>query len=115
LSVVGARAAVGGMIQLAVVDREAQVKLGAHLMDMSVDQGVRVRAGGRLVTAPLGLAGVCVGRRTIVGAGLRVAPGRALPPGLSIVPPLGEVVQRIPDGLQGTVTVSDGRLVPLER
>jgi len=115
LSVVGPRAAVGGMIQLAVVDREAQVKLGAHLMDMAVDQGVRVSVGGRLVDAPLGLAGVCVGRRTVVGAGLRVAPGRALPPGLAILPPLADVIQRIPEGLSGAVTVANGSLVPLER
>lgn len=114
LSVLGSRAAVGGMVQLGVVDRDAQVKIGAHLMDMALDQGVRVHVDGVPVAAPLGLAGVCVGAGCFVASGVRVAPGRALPPGLRIVPPPGDVLQRIPSGLSGTVTVRDGALVPIE-
>lgn len=110
-SVVGARAALGGLVQLSVVDRDAQVKVGAHLMDMALDQGVRVVVGGRQVPAPLGLAGVCVGAGTLVGGGVRVAPGRALPAGLAVVPPPESLVMRIPEGLSGTVTVRDGALV----
>jgi len=111
LSVVGVRASVGGLVQLGVIDREAQVKVGAHLMDMAVDQGVRVQVGDRLAEAPLGLAGVCVGAGTLVGSGVRVAPGRALPAGLAILPPPETVLVRIPRDLQGTVCVRDGTLV----
>lgn len=114
LSVLGARSAVGGMVQLGVVDRDAQVKIGAHLMDMALDQGVRVLVGERLQPAPLGLAGVCVGAGSFVASGVRVAPGRALPPGLRVVPPPGDVLQRIPGGLSGTVTVRGGSLVPVD-
>ncbi len=114
LSIIGARAGIGGMIQLAVVDAGGQVKIGAHLMDMTVDQGARVLVGDRLVDAPLGLAGVCVGARTVVGAGVRIAPGRCLPPDLAIAPPPAQVVRRIPAGIRGVVTVEGGSLVPLQ-
>ncbi|MCB9777371.1 MAG: hypothetical protein H6742_02265 [Alphaproteobacteria bacterium] len=113
-SLLAPRAAVGGMVQLGFVDRDAQVKIGTHLMDMSVDQGVSVMVAGRRQPAPLGLAGVAVGARTLVGAGVRVAPGRAIPPDLAVLPPPEQVLLRIPDGLQGKVVVRDGALVPLD-
>ena len=112
-SVLRERCAVAGAMQLGVADRESAVKYGAVLMDMALSQGVRVSVGGRLVNAPLGLAGVCVGAGTLVGSGVAVAPGRALPPGLQIVPGGDSLVQVIPPGLSGAVAVRGGRLEPL--
>ncbi len=113
-SVLAERAMAGGIMQLAVLDRDAAVKLTATLMDQAFgEQGVRVRAAGELHRAPLGLAGVCVGEGTLVGAGVKVAPGRVLPPGLEILPPPDEVVSRVPDGIAGKVVVRDGTLEPL--
>lgn len=113
-SVLGARSAVGGLVQLSVIDRDAQVKVGAHLLDMALDQGVEVRVEGRPVAAPLGLAGVCVGAGTLVGAGVRVGPGRALPPDLRVVAPPESILLRVPRDVRGRVTVRGGTLEPLD-
>lgn len=110
-SLLGARSSVGGLVQLSVIDRDAQVKVGSHLMDMALDQGVSVRVGGRSVAAPLGLAGVCVGAGTLIGGGVRVAPGRAIPGGLAVIAPPEGLLLRVPEGLSGTVTVRNGSLV----
>ena len=112
-SVLAERAVCGGISQLSVLDRDAAVKLTATLMDQGLGQGVRVQAGGALRRAPIGLAGVCVGEGSVVGAGVQIAPGRCVPPGLEILPPPGNVVSRIPDGASGKLIVRDGTLVPL--
>jgi len=112
-SVLAERAVCGGVSQLSVLDRDAAVKLTATLMDQGLGQGVRVLAGGTLRRAPIGLAGVCVGEGSVVGAGVQIAPGRCVPPGLEILPPPGSVVSRIPDDVSGKVVVRDGSLVPL--
>jgi hypothetical protein len=49
----------------------------------------------------------------VVAANVAVAPGRCIPPGVSVFPPPGDIVRRIPDGLSGAVTVRDGRLEPM--
>jgi carbonic anhydrase/acetyltransferase-like protein (isoleucine patch superfamily) len=113
-SVLGPRAALGGVVQLGVLDRDATVKRTGTLMDQALGQGgVRVQAAGALRPAPLGLAGVCVGEGSVVAANVAVAPGRCIPPGVSVFPPPGDIVRRIPDGLSGAVTVRDGRLEPM--
>lgn len=112
-SVLCERSAVGGVVQLGVLDRDASVKRTATLMDQTLGQQVRVSVAGTLRPAPLGLAGVCVGEGTVVAANVTVAPGRCLPPGLSVLPPPGVIVRRVPAGLTGHVVVRDGRLEPL--
>lgn len=112
LSVAAPRASMGGVMQLGVLDQDAAVKRGALMMDMAFGQQLRVRHRGQLVEAPLGLAGVCVGARTLVGAGVKVAGGRALPPDLQIVGE-ADLVTRIPDGLAGRVLARQGSLEPL--
>ncbi len=112
-SVLAERAVCGGVSQLSVLDRDAAVKLTATLMDQGLGQGVRVQAGGTLRRAPIGLAGVCVGEGSVVGAGVQIAPGRCAPAGLEILPPPGNVVSRIPDDVSGKLVVRDGSLVPL--
>lgn len=112
-SVLAERAVCGGISQLSVLDRDAAVKLTATLMDQGLGQGVRVQAGGQLRRAPIGLAGVCVGEGSVVGAGVQIAPGRMVPAGLEILPPPGNVVSRIPADASGKLVVQGGTLVPV--
>ncbi len=85
-SVIEGGAAHAGIVQLGIVGAGAQVKHGATLMDMALGgASVRVRVGTELRDAPFGLCGVIVGPGTVVGSGVRVAPGRILPPGVEII------------------------------
>ena len=103
--------ACAGQMQLGVLGRDAALKHGATLMDINFAQGVRVRSGDALHRAPLGLAGVCVGSRTIVGSGVKVASGRVLPAGLVVLPDPGSVLSRIPRTCKaGTYKVKNGGL-----
>ena len=113
-SVLCDRSSVAGAIQLSVLGPDATVKHSGMLLDQALGQsGVRVQVDGRLENAPLGLAGCCIGDRTLVGAQVAVAPGRALPPDLQIVPAPELVVRRIPEGLSGVCRVKDGTLESL--
>lgn len=85
--VLGPEAMIGGVTQLSVFGAGAALKRGAYGMDQSLSGRVRVRAGERLVNAPLGLAGVCLGPRALVGCGVRIAPGRVVPAGSSVAAP----------------------------
>ncbi|MDP2315889.1 MAG: hypothetical protein Q8P41_23535 [Pseudomonadota bacterium] len=113
-SVIEAGAAFAGIMQLGVVGRGATVKHGAILMDMAFGQAVRVRVGAELRTAPHGLCGVCVGDFAVLASGVRVAPGRAIPPGLEILGDPAQVLTRLdlPAGC-GRATARDGRLEPV--
>ena len=111
-SVLSAGSAAGGLMQLGVLDTNAALKRTAVLMDVSYGQQVQVVSNGERHTAPLGMAGVCVGASSTVGAGVHVAAGRCIPPNVQIVPPSDQVVVRIPEGLEGLVTIVDGRLEP---
>ena len=112
-SVAGANAAMGGVMQLGVLDRGAAVKRGALMMDMAFGQQIRVRHRGQLHDAPVGLAGVCVGAGTQVGAGIKVAGGRALPPGVQIIAD-ADLVTSVPEELPpGRYIARGGRLEAL--
>ena len=113
-SVMCAGSAHAGLAQLGVLAQESSVKGGALLMDMAPGHQVRVLAHGKLVSAPLGLAGVCVGARTVVGAGVGIAPGRCVPPDLQVVSDPSTLVRSIGPGLQGRVTAVGGRLQVVE-
>ena len=104
-------ASFAGIMQLGVVGRGAIVKHGSVLMDMAFGQTVRVRAGNALVAAPHGLCGVCVGDHAVLAAGVRVAPGRAVPPGLEVLLDPADVLTRleVPEGTTRAVA-RGGRL-----
>lgn len=112
-SVLEASVYFGGIMQLGVVGRGAVVKHGATLMDMAFGQSVRVRVGGALVPAPHGLCGVCVGEATTVASGVRIAPGRAVPPRIEVYPDAAGVLSRVevPNGCV-RATVRNGGLEP---
>lgn len=103
--------ACAGQMQLGVLGVDAALKHGATLMDINFTQGVRVRSEGGLHRAPLGLAGVCVGTRTIVGSGIKVASGRAVPRDLVLLPSPRDILSRFPEKTKkGTYKVVNGGL-----
>ena len=112
-SVLGVNCAAGGLMQLGTLDRNSALKRTGVLMDMALGQGVQIVLNGARVPAPLGLAGVCVGAGSVVGAGVHVAPGRAIPPDLKVVAGPHSTLARIPEGAGGTMVIRDGTLEPL--
>jgi hypothetical protein len=111
-SVLGVGSAAGGLMQLGTLDRHAALKRTGVLMDVSFGQGVQVSVRDTRYAAPLGMAGVCVGEGSTVGAGVQIAAGRCVPPKIQIVPSGESTVVRIPEGLEGLVGVVDGSLEP---
>ena len=83
--VLGAEAAIGGATQLSVLGCGAELKRGAYGMDQNLSGPVRYFSNGELVPAPTGLLGVCMGESSQLGAGVSLAPGRVLSPGVSVV------------------------------
>lgn len=110
-AVLAARSVAAGIMQLGVLGPDAVLKYGGILMDVNFNAGVRVRVGEGLAPAPFGMAGVCLGRGSTVATGVHVAPGRVIPPGLTVVADTSTALRVIPDGLSGLVEVRDGRLV----
>jgi len=94
-SLLHAGAAHAGAMQLGVLGPDAAVKGGAVLMDQGVGQAVRVLVDGELRATPLGMMGVGVGRESVVGSGVWVAPGRTIPPQLTVLPPASDVLTRV--------------------
>ena len=78
-------AAVAGVVQLGVLGQNAAVKRGGYLMDMNFGGLVQVLYNGVSKNAPLGLIGCSVGAETIIGLGVAVAAGRAVPSALKVV------------------------------
>jgi len=111
-STLGEGSAAGGLMQLGVLDKYAALKRTGVLMDVSFGQGVSVFAGGQRYSAPLSMAGCCVGKGSTVGAGVNVAAGRCIPPGLAVVPGPSSTLVKIPEGLEGLAMVVDGTLEP---
>jgi len=109
--VLGPGASFGGATQLSVLGSGAVLKLGAFGMDISLAGSVRVRFGDRLVAAPLGMAGLCLGDGALVGSGVWVAPGRAIPPGVTAV--AGEVLADPRCAGPGVYRVHNGGLEPV--
>lgn len=110
-SVVEAGAAHAGVVQLGVLGARAEVRQGAVLFDQSLGAPVRIRRRGELVPAPRGMIGVCVGPGARLGQGVRVAAGRAVPAGVTVLPDPDAVLTHVelPDGVH-TARVRDGRL-----
>ncbi|MBM4393259.1 MAG: hypothetical protein FJ090_19205, partial [Deltaproteobacteria bacterium] len=110
-SVIEHGAAHAGVVQLGVLGAGAEVRQGAVLFDQSLGEPVRVRRAGTLVAAPHGMVGACIGPGSVVGQGVRVAAGRAVPPGLTVLPDPSAVLTRVevPEGAT-RARVVNGRL-----
>ena len=109
-AVLGDRAVVGGVVQLGVVGPDASLKRGAYGLDQAFGGEVRVMTSRGLVPAPAGFLGICLGPGTQIGTGVRVAPGRAVPGGVTVV---ADALGR-PDVEAGTYVFREGRLDELE-
>ncbi len=113
-SVIEAEAAHAGIVQLGVIGAGAQVRQGATLFDQSLGAPVRVLRAGALVETPRGMIGVCVGPYSTIGQGVRIAAGRVVPPGLTILPDPDGVLTSL-DVPEGTTRarVNQGKLEPI--
>jgi hypothetical protein len=109
--VLGANAAIGGATQLSVVGCGAELKRGAYGMDQNFSGPVRFFLEGSLVEAPFGLLGVCLGEESQLGAGVSLASGRVLSPGVTVV---GQAVTHPANLAPSVVKAKDGRLEPVE-
>jgi carbonic anhydrase/acetyltransferase-like protein (isoleucine patch superfamily) len=104
-----------GVIQMGVMDIGSSLKRGAYLLDMTLGKDMaHVMVDGVVKEAPLGIAGCCVGANTQVGLGVRVAPGRTIPPDLVIIADPNMVVRSVSIDQEGEgphhVFVSQGKL-----
>ena len=112
-AVLGCSAAVGGVIQMGVLDQSAALKRGAYLMDLNLGGETQVEWGDRRCVAPLGLIGCGVGSETTVGLGVSVAAGRWVSAQLQIVAGGGTILTQPKCEQSGMHVVKDGRLSPL--
>ena len=105
------RSAVGGVIQLGVMDCASALKRGAYLLDMNFgEKGAQILWNGEPKDPPLGYAGCCIGENSKIGLGVRIAPGRTIPPNMEITPAPDQFLLRIPENIDGMVYVAQGSL-----
>lgn len=110
--VVAQGAGVGGKLQLGLVGPNAQLKVGAILLDQALDAPVRASIDGELVEVPFDLLGAAIGAESIVGAAVYVAAGRLVPAGVLVVAG-GEAVLVRPSAAEpGRYRVVGGSLEP---
>ena len=65
------------------------------------------------VTAPMGLAGCCVGSQSVVGLGVSVAAGRMIPRDVSVVAEPSGTLLKIPANVNGICAIKDGTLISI--
>lgn len=102
----------GGTLQLGYVGVQAQLKVGAILLDQALDDQVLAKVDGRLVPVPFGLLGAALGAGAVVGAGVCVAAGRLVSPRSQIVAGRDQVLTHPQVDAPGRFRVRDGRLEP---
>lgn len=88
--------------QMGVIGRRATVLGGSLLMDLRdpyLERDVLVTDGGQRVESGRKLLGPCIGPDVVIGAGTRLAPGLAVPPGAYLVGDPDDVLRRIDDPL----------------
>ena len=103
--------AVGGVVQMGVLDESASLKRGAYLMDLNLSSDAMLRWDDRSCVAPLGLIGCGIGSDTLIGLGVSVAAGRWVPSRLQITAGGGIILQSPSCSQEGLHRVVDGRLV----
>src|SRR5262252_3926555 len=88
--------------QMGVIGRRATVLGGSLLMDLRdpyLERDVLVTDRGERVASGRKLLGPCIGADAVIGAGTRLAPGLAVPPGAYLVGDPDDVLRRIEDPL----------------
>jgi len=89
--------------QMGVIGRRGTVLGGSLLMDLRdpyLERDVPVMDGGRRVPSGRKVLGPCIGPGAVVGAGVRLAPGLAVPAGAYLVGDPEDVLRRIDGPLE---------------
>lgn len=101
--------------QLSLFGRDVFLTSSVLLLDAKFESEIRVEHEGRLESIGSKYLGACLGHRSQLGAGVALAPGRALPNDVVLVGPPGSIAKTMPaHGGPGPMTVRDGRVVPLD-
>jgi acetyltransferase-like isoleucine patch superfamily enzyme len=98
-------------LQACVIGPRVGLTSFARALDTVVGGSVRVDDDGALRAAGELPCGVAFGPDSYVGAGVTVAAGRVVPPGVRLVGPAGSVVKHLAGAAPGTYAVVDGSLV----
>ena len=104
----------GSALQMCLVGRNVGITPRVTPMDVMPLGQLKVKDGDRLVPVKLPVLGSCFGHDVFVGPDVYVAPGRALPNGLTILSEPARILASIPEGLDpgSAYVVRDGTLVP---
>jgi NDP-sugar pyrophosphorylase family protein len=101
-------------IQTCAVAERCGLTSWARPLDLVPGGEVRVRDGERHRSVGELPCGVAFGEGVFVGAGVDIAPGRAIPPGVRLVGDPSSTLQRIPDDTEpGAAFIEDGTLTPV--
>ena len=113
-AVLGARSSLGHIgCQASVIGEDSFVSSFAVLEDLSLTGNVRVRDPGQISGAALAdsgspFLGVAVGHRSMIAAQVTIAPGRAIPNDVRLLPDPAAVLSRVPDTLAPGTWISRG-------
>ncbi len=112
MSVLGERSSCGHIgAQASVIGRDTFVSTFATLQDLNLRGNVKVWMDGRPRDTGIPFLGCAVGHRVKLGAGVSIAPGRAVPSDVNLV--AGGTVSRLEPSLPpGNYRVVDGKVVP---
>jgi len=112
MSVLGERSSCGHIgAQASVIGRDTFVSTFATLQDLNLRGNVKVWMDGGLRDVGIPFLGCAVGHGVKIGAGVSLAPGRAVPSGVSLV--AEGAVSRLPRDLApGSYRVVNGQILP---
>lgn len=100
-------------VQLSLFGRDVFLTWSALLADAKLQGQVRVEHDGAFVPIGTSFLGGCLGHGVRLGAQVLVAPGRAVPNGVILLGPPGQVAERFPSSAPGLYVVQDGTVIPL--
>ena len=100
------------LMQYCLLGNRANTTGGGYVIDFNFKGDVKVEHNGELVPIGSNFIGSCFGHDVVMGTGLWINCGRAIPNGYFLVMPSGNLVNRIPKDLPKGVplTVRDGTL-----
>lgn len=98
------------MMQASVVGRDVLTTVASYCIDLNLERTVRVPLDGAMHDTGTRFLGSAIGHRSVLGTGVWVASGRAIPNDTVLVKDPGEVLAR-PEPLDGPATIRDGRMV----
>ncbi len=107
----------GGGYQASVLGRGAFVAWGSVLLDLSFGRPVMVEHEGRRQSSGHHFLGAAIGHEAVIGNGVRIHHGMAVPGGAVLVAPGEDLLRDWADAPvdAGPLVVREGRAVPLKR